>query len=590
MAQEVQLPSAQLDDTTEDLGDATQGTILSVNTEPFVLVDLDTLSVDVDAGGVVVVTFNTVDFVDITAATGAEVIAAINAALTGATAVVEAGAIRITSDAFGAASSIEVTAEPAGTPFAFPSGVQSGVDAADVTQLINRIPEPGETGVPIESDVQVEIHDTAGAPASTGVEIEIEGVLAFDGDAGGFQTGFSGTVSNPDANTLRISIDPDVDFADDTVIDMDVEVVGGSTALDVQYTFTTEDLTPPSVTAAQAREKKIVRVTYSEAVQQVSPTASDDALNPANYVLVTANVPAVSAAAVEVTSVSPTEVDVEVDIELSFDATYVITATNVEDLFGNVIAPPNNAASFVAFRPPQPVDRRFELIEFLPQINRSEDTTRELATYIAIKQDVTNLLLCEIDRFAEILDPDFAPEPFLTCMLDDLGNPFDFVDLTEIDKRRLIRVLVDIYKQKGTEIGIINVINFLLGVLVTIDVFNGEGWELASSSSPTLDGQSPPAGPGDELPAAGETEPADVASLGPGTLFDLYSFVVISPVNLTAVQRDRITQIVDLMKPAHTHLVRIDEPATSPAPLGGDELGGGELSGATVGIPPWTLS
>src|SRR5690606_30992264 len=97
---------------------------------------------------------------------------------------------------------------------------------------------------------------------------------------------------------------------------------------------------------------------------------------------------------------------------------------------------------------------------------RQLDETGDLENFMAVLQDVLELLLGEVDRFPDILDPDLAPEPFLDLMLEDLGNPFAF-DLTELQKRRLIAVLVQIYRQKGTAAGIRNAIRFFLGVDVT---------------------------------------------------------------------------------------------------------------------------
>jgi len=585
----VQLPSVQLDLVREDLNDATQGTALATLSEPYALADLQTLSVDVDAGGPVVVTFNAIDFDDIAAATALEVAAVIQAALGNLTAIDDGGAVRLTSNAFGSGSSIQITGGTGAAALAFPVGAQAGTNASLITRLINRIPEPSEVGVPVESDVEVEVHDTAGTGGITDLEIRIDGVLAYDLNGGGFQVGFTGSATSPDANTLRVVIDPDVDFLPDVLVTVQVDTTGASTDLvAATYTFNTEDVVRPVVSGATAQDKTIIRVAFDEPVLMVSPTGAGDALNPANYVFVRGASPAVDVVAVEVVPVDASTVDVETDIELSFGLPYTVQVLAVEDLLGNVITAPDNDADFVSLTPPSPEGRRFELIDFIPQVNRSEDTTGDLHTYIAIKQDVVNLLLCEIDRFTDILDPDLAPEAYLDAMLCDLGNPFAFSALSEVDKRRLLRILVDIYKSKGTEQGIIDVILFFVGVLVTIDVFNGEGWELASSSSPTLDGQAPPAGPGDELSSAA-TVPADAASLGPGTRRLLYSFIVVSPINLTEEQRDRIRQIVDLMKPAHTHLIGIAEPSTAPAPFDHLELAFSELgvSGGSAGT--WTL-
>jgi hypothetical protein len=122
-------------------------------------------------------------------------------------------------------------------------------------------------------------------------------------------------------------------------------------------------------------------------------------------------------------------------------------------------------------------------------------------------------------------------------MLSDLGNPFAF-DLSLNDKRRLIRVLVPIYQEKGTEAGIINAIRFFLGVEVTI-----------------------------VYPAFDDPWLLGVDELGVGTLLstaDLHtrlSFKIVSPVVLDATQRDTMIKIAEYMKDARTHLIQpIEEP------------------------------
>lgn len=79
--------------------------------EPYALADGQTLTVSVDGGGAATATFNTGDFVDITAATAAEVALVINTDVSGVRADVEDGFVRIMSDTFpeSSSASIEVT-------------------------------------------------------------------------------------------------------------------------------------------------------------------------------------------------------------------------------------------------------------------------------------------------------------------------------------------------------------------------------------------------------------------------------------------------------------------------------------------------
>jgi phage tail-like protein len=254
-----------------------------------------------------------------------------------------------------------------------------------------------------------------------------------------------------------------------------------------------------------------------------------------------------------VVEVTPTTYDVSLDVPITRGVEYQVVVSGVEDERGNTIAAPYDRATFIGYECPAPAGRRAELWRWIPQMNRDRDVTRDLYKFIACLQEVFDLLLCDVDRWTEILDVDVAAERYLDQMLIGLGNPFAF-DLTVEDKRRLIRVLVDVYRSKGTKPGIISVIRFFLGIEVDIVAFLSDGWIL------------------------GESELGVDTDLAPGTSRERFSFDVISPVTLTDDQRERIRQIVEYMKPAHTHLVRIVEP-TAPVSIEHLELGLSELGG-----------
>lgn len=162
------------------------------------------------------------------------------------------------------------------------------------------------------------------------------------------------------------------------------------------------------------------------------------------------------------------------------------------------------------------------------------------------------MLLCEVDRFADFLDPDTTTSAGVEAMLADLGNPFDFVDLTDDEKRRLVRLLVPLYKQKGTDPGIRNAVRLFLGFEVTLTPYLGEGLSL------------------------GESELGVDWVLGPSTSFMRYAFDVNVGLNLTDEQRARLRAIVVYMKPSHTHLMSIVEPEV-PTVVDHLELGLSEL-------------
>lgn len=428
--------------------------------------------------------------------------------------------------------------------------------------LINRDPEPAETGVAKATNIQLDIAtvDATGSIDLAATQVYVDGVLAFS--AGTFQAGFTGPASaysNPVADVLRITIDPTISaFASEEVIDVRVvsQAVGDPNVLDETYQFIIEDYAAPKLLSAVAQDLQRVRLTFDEDVVEIDTTSLASALRAGNYTLERLGdylTPLVSASIVSAEAVTTTQVDVYTDIPLTPGGYYKITGANLEDTDGNAILAPDDFAYFWGWQPPVPEGRDFDLYRKLPLINRQEDTSQDLYRFIACLQEVTGLLLYDIDKFIEILDPDTAPEDWLDAMLADLGNPFAF-ELELEDKRRLAQILVDIYRSKGTRVGIINVIRFFMGLEVTIDEFN------LSSGTWIL----------------GDSELGFNTYLGSSLSSILYSFTVTSVVALTDAQRKQLTEIVEYMKPAHTHFVELIEPEI-PEILDHLELGLSEL-------------
>lgn len=84
--------------------------------------------------------------------------------------------------------------------------------------------------------------------------------------------------------------------------------------------------------------------------------------------------------------------------------------------------------------------------------------------------------------YQEIVDPDSAPIDFVELMLASLGNPFNSVYLTETQKRKLVKLLIPIYRQKGVAKGIENSVRFITGLEVEIiDPHGIDGWEIGHS-------------------------------------------------------------------------------------------------------------
>jgi phage tail-like protein len=419
-------------------------------------------------------------------------------------------------------------------------------------QLGNLVPSVAETGWPRSSPFTFEVIDPIGDTptpdvvwvglGSPAMELYAFGVINTD-----FFPGWEVNLETPRDGTLRFTFTPPEPLESGSTVLVEVNrFTGSSVEPFAGYAFTVEDVTPPRLEAAQGRAQRVVRVRFSEAM-------GDSALEPTAYTLLRQTTPAVEVQVQEVARVSTTEVDLRLDIPASPGASYQLVAVGVRDTAGNPIAAPFNVANFLGYARPQPLGRRFQLWDMLPEINREEDVTGDLARFIAVLQEPLELLLADVDAWTDILDVDIAEERYLDHMLLSLGNPFSF-ELTADDKRRLIRVLVPMMQQKGTSPGIINTVRFFLGLEVTVHSLNdpSEVWIL------------------------GEDE------LGVGTILkspgsrQLYSFEVHSGVVLTEEQRERIQAIVELLKPGHTHFVRLVEP-TTPEVVDHLELGKSEL-------------
>lgn len=314
---------------------------------------------------------------------------------------------------------------------------------------------------------------------------------------------------------------------------------------------TSEDVRALRVVGAQARELARIRVSYDQAVQQVDPHAEHDALTPAHYVLSRISAPAVDVSVVAVEAVTSSAVDLLTNIPLTPGAGYRVDVDGVIAASGSGLAETASSATLTGFVPPRPASRLFELYRLLPEVNRREDVTGDLRQFLACLQEVTDLLLADVDRFTDILDPDLAVEPFLDLMLGELGNPFAF-DLSVVDKRRLLNVLVAMYREKGTARGITNAIRFFLRVEVQITAYAGEALFL------------------------GESLLGEDWILGPSSRFAAMAFEVVSPRVLTAEERRRLRRIVDYLRPAQTHFARLVEPIP-PETVDHVELGISEL-------------
>lgn len=390
--------------------------------------------------------------------------------------------------------------------------------------LTNRDPSPGEVGVPIDSPLALELVDPGIAGIDTSAtRVWVDGVLAFDGAP---VPPFAAVVAqSPDS--LRVVLTPAAPLSSLARVTVRVasRTVGGGQSLDESWSFTAEDRVSPRLASAQAISQKQLRLVFDEPVDSSNAT-----------ILVTPiAAPAVPLSAVHVAS-EANRLTVSLDVEMSPDVEHEVQVLDVTDLSGNAVRPPFDKARFKGFRPARPPSRRFDLWQMLPKHNRRDDTTGDLLRFISCLQEVTDLLLADLDRWPDIFDLERAPEPFLDLILQDLGNPFPF-DLDVRGKRRLAAVLVEMYRQKGTAQGIKNAVRFFLGIdIVAITAFNADTLVL------------------------GESLLGVDWVLGPSDRFAKYAFNVVVARILTPTERRHLRAIVEYLKPAHTHFVDLVEP------------------------------
>lgn len=168
--------------------------------------------------------------------------------------------------------------------------------------------------------------------------------------------------------------------------------------------------------------------------------------------------------------------------ELTPGVVYALKVTGVTGISENDV---DNLEPFQAKTLDFPAERDFSLWNYVPAINKKEDTEGELEAFISCVQEPLNLLVNDVDHWIDILDCDLAPENFVDLMLRDLGNPFEFSNtLTLTEKRRLAASLVELYKLKGTTLGVQTAIRFFMGMRSEILRLDGLGNHINAAAAP----------------------------------------------------------------------------------------------------------
>jgi phage tail-like protein len=165
---------------------------------------------------------------------------------------------------------------------------------------------------------------------------------------------------------------------------------------------------------------------------------------------------------------------------MTIDGPYsVAVAGTATDESGNAIDVASG--TFTGFAPDAPPERAFDYWRLcVPAKNKAEDVTLDLERFARTINETLGYLFAQTDHWIDEFDPDRCSDANIDAMLEDAGNPFTWaeLDLTANQRRKLLRVLVDIYKLKGTAPGIEDVIYFLLGKVVTVVPYSVEGWVL----------------------------------------------------------------------------------------------------------------
>lgn len=209
---------------------------------------------------------------------------------------------------------------------------------------------------------------------------------------------------------------------------------------------------------------------------------------------------------------------------------YQLEVKGMCDLNDNEIG---SVYDFTSWQLNPPPNRSFNLWDdMIPQKNKDEDTSGDLERLIKCFDEVAQIVLHDVDRFGDLLDAYAVKSNVLNALLEHLGNPLIFVKtLSDVKKRDLIPLLVQMYKMKGTEQGLEDAVEFFIGKTIEVQPVNipTDTWTLGTSQL------------------------GYDTYLGPSQSAIRYTFDISSIDTLTTDDRDVVEELVELFRPAHTH-------------------------------------
>lgn len=141
-----------------------------------------------------------------------------------------------------------------------------------------------------------------------------------------------------------------------------------------------------------------------------------------------------------------------------------------------------------------------------------------------------------VDDFTTIFDADRCNAQYLPYLAKEFGWDLD-TNLTEYHQRKIVKLLMAIYREKGTKQGIISLIYLMLAVEATVTDINDYwvGWQIGIHQI----GMTTHIG-------IGEQEPY------------MYHFYVNFPRALSTSERLAAHTLVKFMRPVHTHYTFIE--------------------------------
>jgi phage tail-like protein len=242
--------------------------------------------------------------------------------------------------------------------------------------------------------------------------------------------------------------------------------------------------------------------------------------------------------------VEPNIVDLTLETLMTQNGPYILSVSNIFDAEGNEIDPEFSTISFRGYIPEIPEKTSRNIYKWFPEFNRRQDTDNNLflLKISNVLQEVLNQIFSDLDAFKSLHDITTANTRSIDNLLENYGNPFVWFSLSVIEKRQLLRILVDLYKLKGTAIGIEAALRFFFDfTTITFQYYWGTGWLMS-------------------IP--GRTELGLTTILNSSLLRDRYSFSIIIDRVLTDEEKELFRRVVDTMKTAHTHFIDIIEPSS----------------------------